>query len=56
MALKGAVIRLSESDMRDVYGSGVLPKDVLSGSTVGASAVLVFPSSLARHSSARASS
>ena len=56
VALKGAVIRLSESDMRDVYGSGVLPKDVLSGSTVGASAALVFPSSLARHSSARASS
>jgi lipid-binding SYLF domain-containing protein len=55
VALKGAVIRLSESDMRDVYGSGVLARDVLNGSKLGPPAVLVFPSSLARHS-ARAGS
>jgi lipid-binding SYLF domain-containing protein len=47
VALKGAVIEPADDDMRDVYGSGVSVRDVLSGSKSGAPAsVMALPKAL----------
>lgn len=57
IALKGAVIKVDESDMRDVYGSGVSARDALLGNQVTTPAeVRTFPETLGRYSMRSAAS
>ena len=51
VALKGAVIKPSADDMRDVYGTGVTAKEVLKdGKVTVPAAVAAYPKALTRHS------
>ena len=57
VALKGAVIKVDDSDMRDVYGANVSARDVLQGNRITAPAsVQTFPQTLARYSMAATTS
>jgi lipid-binding SYLF domain-containing protein len=57
LELKGVVIKPSKDDMKDVYGSGVTAKDVLAADSKvkGPDAVLVFPTTLGRYGTSKAS-
>ncbi len=50
LELKGAVISLDESDMRDAYGQNSNARDVLSGTTATPATVKIYPTTLARYS------
>jgi lipid-binding SYLF domain-containing protein len=50
LELKGAVISLDESDMRDAYGQNANARDILSGVTATPAAVRIYPTTLARYS------
>ncbi|HKT81040.1 MAG TPA: lipid-binding SYLF domain-containing protein [Vicinamibacterales bacterium] len=50
VALKGAVIQTADDDMRDVYGAGVHPRDVLTGGKMPSTqSVMAFPTALGEH-------
>ena len=53
LELKGTVISLDYSDMKEVYGAGTTPEDVLRGRKAAAAAVKVYPNTLARYSTRR---
>ncbi len=53
LELKGAVISLDESDMKDAYGAGVTAEDVLTGKKAGPAVVKVYPTTLGRYSKRR---
>jgi SH3 domain-containing YSC84-like protein 1 len=53
LELKGSVISLDDSDMKDVYGESTTPEEVLRGKKMGTAAVKVYPNTLARYSSMR---
>ena len=51
LELKGVVIKPDKDDMRDVYGDGVMAKDVvMSSKTTAPAAILAFPNTLSRYS------
>lgn len=50
LELKGSVITLDKSDMKDVYGAEATPEEVLRGKKPGTAAVKVYPTTLARYS------
>jgi lipid-binding SYLF domain-containing protein len=55
LELKGVVIKPDKDDMRDVYGEGVMAKQVLTGGKVTAPiAVRAFPAALGKYSSRKA--
>jgi SH3 domain-containing YSC84-like protein 1 len=55
LELKGVVIKPDKDDMRDVYGEGVMAKEVLKNNTVTAPvAIRAFPTALGRYSSRNA--
>jgi lipid-binding SYLF domain-containing protein len=52
LELKGVVIKLDKDDMRDVYGEGVMAKEVLKENRITAPvAARAFPNTLGRYSS-----
>jgi lipid-binding SYLF domain-containing protein len=55
LELKGVVIGTDDSDMRDTFGEGVSPRDVVVDQKVkGPAPILVYPKTLARYSPQRA--
>jgi lipid-binding SYLF domain-containing protein len=54
VALKGAVIKPADDDMRDAYGAGVTAKEVLKGSAAAPAGVRAFPNALGRYSARKA--
>ncbi len=55
LELKGVVIKPDKDDMRDVYGEGVMAKEVIQSSkTTAPTAVLEFPNTLSRYSARKA--
>lgn len=53
LELKGTVISLDDSDMKDTYGAGVTAQDVLTGKKAGPATVKVYPTTLGRYSKRR---
>lgn len=53
LELKGAVISLDDSDIKDTYGAGVTAQDVLTGKKDGPATVKVYPTTLGRYSKRR---
>jgi lipid-binding SYLF domain-containing protein len=53
LELKGTVISLDDSDMKDTYGAGVTAQDVLTGKKAGPATVKIYPTTLGRYSKRR---
>lgn len=53
LELKGTVISIDDSDMKEAYGDGVGAEEVLTGKKLAPAAVKIFPTTLARYSKAR---
>ncbi|MCG3162246.1 MAG: hypothetical protein JMDDDDMK_03486 [Acidobacteria bacterium] len=53
LELKGTVISLDDSDMKDAYGAGVTAEQVLSGKKAAPAKVKVYPTTLGRYSKRR---
>ena len=55
LELKGVVIKPDKDDMRDVYGEGAVPKEIIQSSkTTAPASVLEFPNTLSRYSTRKA--
>ncbi|MGE0130709.1 MAG: lipid-binding SYLF domain-containing protein [Blastocatellales bacterium] len=53
LELKGTVISLDDSDMKDTYGAGATAQDVLTGRKAGPATVKIYPTTLGRYSKRR---
>jgi lipid-binding SYLF domain-containing protein len=53
LELKGAVISIDDSDMKEAYGAGSNAEDVLRGRKSGSAAIRIYPNTLGRYTKAK---